>query len=55
MRFIASSMYCKYVIKFIDNKLKVLNLSNDLAFNYELQEKLINSYIELEKMLEMEY
>ena len=49
MKFKISSMYCKYVIKILDNALKSLNKEDK---NYDIiDQRLYESYLNLEKIL----
>lgn len=53
MIFLASSMYCKFVIDTLSISIKKLNIKNK---NYDiLEDKLYESYIKLEKILNTEF
>lgn len=52
MTFIASNMYCKYVIKTLSNSIKKLINKNDC--DELLENKLYEAYIKLEKLLNIE-
>ncbi len=52
MKFLASRMYCKYVVNIINDailKIRSMRIEDDL-----LEEELYNSYLKLEKLLEQE-
>lgn len=53
MFFLASSMYCKYVIDTINNNIQKLKLKN--RDSNILEDKLYESYITLEKILKTEF
>lgn len=52
MKFLASRMYCKYVVNIINDailKIRSMRIEDDM-----LEEELYNSYLKLEKLLEQE-
>ena len=51
--FKASKLYCKYVINIISNSMKKLKRNSD-TYN-ELEEKLYESYLKLEEIINMEF
>ena len=51
--FKASKLYCKYVIKIISNSMKKLKRNSD-TYN-ELEEKLYESYLKLEEIINTEF
>ena len=51
--FKASKLYCKYVINIISNSMKKLKRNTD-TYN-ELDEKLYESYLKLEEIIETEF
>lgn len=53
MKFCASRMYCKYVISLITNGLNKIRMINH--YDSVLEDKLYNSYLELEKLLNEEF
>lgn len=53
MKFCASRMYCKYVISLITNGLNKIRMINH--DDSVLEDKLYNSYLELEKLLNEEF
>ncbi len=54
MRFLASRMYCKYVLDTLNNNIKLLMLKNNKCYDV-LEDKLYESYIKLEKILSTEF
>lgn len=53
MIFLASSMYCKFVIDVLNSGIEKLKLKNE---NYDiLEDKLYESYVQLEKILNAEF
>lgn len=53
MKFLASSMYCKYVINTLSVGIKQFIIKNEK--NEVLEDKLYESYIKLEKILNTEF
>ena len=51
--FKASKLYCKYVINIINNSMKKLKRNSD-TYN-ELDEKLYESYLKLEEIINTEF
>ena len=51
--FKASKLYCKYVINIISNSMKKLKRKSD-TYN-ELEEKLYESYLKLEEIINTEF
>ncbi len=54
MRFIASNMYCKYVINTLDEAINSKQKKGHIDNNNILQEKLLDSYKKLEELLKLE-
>lgn len=53
MLFLASNMYCKFVIEILSSKIKKLVNSSE---NYDiLDDRLYESYLKLEKLLDAEF
>ncbi len=53
MMFNASKLYCKYVISIINDSIKKLKYNSDL--NKELDDKLYESYLKLEEIINNEF
>lgn len=54
MRFIASNMYCKYVLNTLDEAINSKQKKRCVDNNNILQEKLLDSYKKLEELLKLE-
>lgn len=54
MRFLTSRMYCKYVIDTLSDGIKNLRQKHYLKYDV-LEDKLYESYIKLEKILNTEF
>ena len=53
LSFKTSKLYCKYVISILSNSIKKINVNNE-TYN-EIDDKLYESYLKLEKILELEF
>lgn len=54
MRFVASNMYCKYVLNTLDEAINSNQKKRYVNNNNILQEKLLDSYKKLEELLKLE-